>query len=135
MPYLLEIINKELSCKVNRTKGLDYFIDADFARDQTLNNPLNPSNILSRSRFVIIYVGVPIFQRSKLQIEIVLLIYEAEYIVLSLVTSKVISLLQLPKDLNLIITLQILLLKFIMKYLKIIKAVLQQLSLRNHQLE
>ena len=29
--YLLDIANKELICKVDKAKGLEYYVDTDFA--------------------------------------------------------------------------------------------------------
>ena len=31
--YLIDTIDRGLICKPNRTKGLEYFIDADFAEE------------------------------------------------------------------------------------------------------
>ena len=55
--YLLETIDKGLICKVDRSKGLECFVDVDFAGGWTLNDPLNLDNVLSRSEFVIMYAG------------------------------------------------------------------------------
>ena len=78
--------------KVDKNKGLKCFVDTDFARGQTPNNPLNLDNILSRSRFIIMHAGVPVFQESNLQTEITLSICEAKYIALSTVIREVIPL-------------------------------------------
>ena len=98
--YLLETIDKGLVYKVDKNKGLEYFVDTDFTGGWTPNDPLNPDNVLSRSRFVIMYAGIPIFWRSKLQTEIALSTCKAEYIALSAVMREVIPLIQLLKDLK-----------------------------------
>ena len=70
-------------------------MDADFAGGWNSDDPLNPENVLSRTGFVIMYAGVPVFWRSKLQTEIDLSACEAEYIALSAAMREVIPLIQL----------------------------------------
>ena len=86
--------------KVDRTRGLEYFVNANFAGGWNSEDPLNPENVLSRTSFVIYYCGIPIFWRSKLQTEITLSTCEAEYITLSTAIHEVIPLIQLLKDLE-----------------------------------
>ena len=98
--YLLDTMDRGLMCKIDKSKGLECYVDADFAGGWTPSDPLNPDNALSRSDFVITYSGVPIFWRSKLQTEIALSTCEAEYIALSTAMREVIPLMQLLKDLK-----------------------------------
>ena len=59
--YLLDTADKGLICKVDKAKGLECYVDVDFARGWTPIDPLNSDNVLSRTGFVITYVGIPIF--------------------------------------------------------------------------
>ena len=97
---LLETKDQGLICKVDKLKGLECFVDADFAGGWSPSDPLNPENVLSRTGFAIMCAGVPIFWRSKLQTEIALSTCEAEYIALSTAMREVIPLMQLLKDLK-----------------------------------
>ena len=64
--YLIDTADRGLICRVDKSKGLECFVDADFAGGWNAKDPLNPENVLSRTGFVITYAGVPIFWRSKL---------------------------------------------------------------------
>ena len=98
--YLIDTIDRGLTCKVDRMKGLECFVDADFAGGWNANDPLNPTSVLSRTGYVITYSGLPICWSSKLQTEIALSTCEAEYIALSTAMREVIPLIQLLKDLE-----------------------------------
>ena len=98
--YLIDTIDRGFICKEDCSKGLECFVDADFAGGWNADDPLNPENVLSRTGFVITYAGIPIFWRSKLQTEIALSTCEAEYIALSTAMREVIPLIQLLKDLK-----------------------------------
>ena len=98
--YLIDTVGRGLVCKVDRSKGLECFVDADFAGGWNSDDPLNPENVLSRTGFVIMYADVPVFWRSKLQTEIALSTCEAEYIALSAAMREVIPLIQLLEDLK-----------------------------------
>ena len=98
--HLIDAADKGLTCRVNKGKGLEYCVDADFAGGQNLSDSLNPDNVLSRAGFVILYAGIPIFWRSKLQTEIALSTCEAEYIALSSAMHEVILLIQLLEDMK-----------------------------------
>ena len=63
--------------KVDKGKGLECYVDADFAGGWSQEDPLNPDNVLSTTVFVIRYSGKHVFWRSKLQTEIELPMYEA----------------------------------------------------------
>ncbi|KAL7540481.1 hypothetical protein ACHAXR_010143, partial [Thalassiosira sp. AJA248-18] len=58
-------------------------------------NTSNPESVLSRTGIVILYVGCPIYWRSKLQPEIALNTTESEYIALSMVMREVLPFLNL----------------------------------------
>ena len=81
--YLLGSRNKGIKYKVDLSKGLECYVDADFAGGWDQTDPHDTSNLMSRSGFVIKYTDCPIYWSSKLQTEISLSTAKAEYIALS----------------------------------------------------
>jgi len=67
------------------TRGIEVFVEADFAGGWDPGDALNADNVYSCTGYVyvICYAGCPIFWQSKLQTEIALSTAEAEYIALS----------------------------------------------------
>ena len=59
--YLIDIKDKDLICKVDKTKSLECYADADFASGWSLDDSLNPENVLLRTGFIIINTSIPIF--------------------------------------------------------------------------
>ena len=59
--YLIETKDRGLICKVDKSKGLECYVDADFAGGWNPADPLNLENVMSRTGFVIRYSGIPIF--------------------------------------------------------------------------
>ena len=74
-----------LTCEPNIAKGLEVFVDADFAGGFNATNAEDPASACSRTGFVIKHAGCPIIWKSKLQTEIALSTTEAECIALSTV--------------------------------------------------
>ena len=68
---------------VDKTKSLEVYVDASFARDWNKTWSHEPSSVLSRTGYLIFYAGCPITWLSKLQTEISLSTAESEYIALS----------------------------------------------------
>ena len=81
-------------------KGLECFVDADFAGGWTQADADNAEQVMSRTGFVIRYAGCPIGWCSKLQSEIALSTAEAEYIALSQALREVIPLVSLIDELG-----------------------------------
>lgn len=81
--YLLATSDKGIHYKPDPSKGLECYVDADFAGGWSSGDHTNPECVLSRTGFVIMYAGCPITWCSKLQTEIALSTTEAEYIALS----------------------------------------------------
>jgi hypothetical protein len=75
--------DKGICYKIDLLKGLECFVDADFAGGWDINNPDNAGNLMSTEEFVIKYVNCPIYWSSKLQTEIAFSAPKAEYITLS----------------------------------------------------
>ena len=80
------------------TRGLECYVDADFAGGWKYGNNDSPESVLSRTGFVIIYAGCPITWGSKLLTEIALSTTESEYIALPSVMREVIPFLGLMKE-------------------------------------
>jgi hypothetical protein len=81
--YLLKTKDQGLILKPDKSRGLECFVDADWAgswRDRSSNGPLSSH---SRTGYVIKYAGCPIIWASKMQPLIALSTTEAEYIALS----------------------------------------------------
>ena len=81
--YLLSSHDKGIHYKPDSTRGLECYVDADFAGGWSSGEYTNPECVLSRTGFVIMYAGCPITWCSKLQTEIALSTTESEYSALS----------------------------------------------------
>jgi hypothetical protein len=81
--YLLSSSDKGIHYKPDKSRGLEVYVDADFAGGWSSGDYHNPECVLSRTGYVIMYAGCPITWSSKLQTEIALSTTEAEYIALS----------------------------------------------------
>ena len=98
--YVLGTRDKGTRFIPNKSKGDEYFADADFAGSWDKADVNNPENVPSRTGYVIFIFGCPVLHVSKLQTEIVLSTAEAEYISLSYATRDMIPLINLLKELN-----------------------------------
>ena len=63
--------------------AIDCHVDADFAGNWDKNDPEDPSNVKSRTGFLITFADVPLLWKSKVQDHIALSTMESEYIALS----------------------------------------------------
>ena len=81
--YLKGTSKRGIIYKPDVSRGLECFVDASFAPGWRHDIPDDPTNVLSRTGFVIMYAGCPVFWSSKLQTEIALSTAESEYIALS----------------------------------------------------
>ena len=98
--YLLGSRERGIIYKPNKTKGLECYVDADFAGGWQLADAESADNVLSRTGYVLMYAGCPIHWVSKLQTEIALSTAEAEYIALSQSLREVIPLMSMMKELQ-----------------------------------
>ena len=96
----METKNKGLIFTPDRSRGIEVYVDADFAGSWDKADALDSSNVLSRTGFVIMFCGAPVLWCSKLQTEIALSTAEAEYIALSMAMRAVIPLLQMFQELK-----------------------------------
>ncbi len=80
--YLLGTKEKGIKYKIDQSKGLECYFDANFAGGWDNTDPDDASNLIPRTGFVIKYADCPIYWKSKLQTEIALSMAKAEYIAL-----------------------------------------------------
>ena len=97
------------------TKGLECYVDADFAGGWMKANGDDPDNVLSRTGMVIMYANCPVYWRSSLQTEIALSTAEAEYIALSSALRQVLPLMTMMEEIDRIIPLDLTKPKFVCK--------------------
>jgi len=96
--YLLDTRDKGIIYKPDISRGLECFVDADFAGGWKDGDHNAPESVLSRTGYVIMYAGCPITWGSKMQSEIALSTTESEYIALSTAMREVIPFLNLMKE-------------------------------------
>ena len=82
----------------DRSKGLECYVDTDWAGNWHENFFDDPSHANSRTGYIITYAGCPIVWASKMQSLIALSTTEAEYIALSTALREVIAILHLLNE-------------------------------------
>jgi hypothetical protein len=105
--YLLDTCSHAIVYKPDTTKGLECYVDTDFAGGWSQADSDNAKNVLLRTGYIITYAGCPIHWVSHLQTEIVLSTAEAEYIALSQSLRDVLPLISLLKELHEIFPLKV----------------------------
>jgi hypothetical protein len=85
--------------KLDLSRGIEVYVDADFAGLWTHETAFDPNSVLSRTGYVIFLFGCPLFWHSKLQTEIALSTTEAEYIAISQALRNVTPLINLMNEL------------------------------------
>ncbi len=98
--YLLDTCKCSIFYKPNKSKGLECYVDTDFAGGWSQADAENADNVLSRTGYILMYANCPILWVSRLQMEIALSTAEAEYIALSQSLRDVIPLITLLKEIN-----------------------------------
>ena len=104
----------------NTSKGLECYVDADFAVGWQEANADGADNVISRTGMVIMYANFPIILRSSLKTEIAISTAEAEYIALSSALRQVLPLMTMTGEINELFPLLISNLIFFAKYMKTI---------------
>ena len=97
--YLKKTSDQGLIMTIDKKKGLECYVDADFAGGFCKTEPTNPRDCLSRTGYIIKYAGCSIVWSSKLQLMIALSMTEAEYMALSTAAREVIYLMKLLEEL------------------------------------
>ena len=98
--YLLRTKHRGLILKPDKSKGLECYVDADFAGSWSSHSSHDPLSVHSRTGFCIFYAGCPILWKSKIQSIIALSTTEAEYVALSSALREVIPIIKLLEDLS-----------------------------------
>ena len=91
--YLKTHKDEGLVFKSHTSKGLECYVDADFADNWSIMETHDRASVLLRTGFYIMLAGFPILYASILQTEIALSITKAEYIALSTEIHEVIPML------------------------------------------
>ncbi len=102
--YLVDNPERGIIYKIDRSKGLEVYIDADFAGSWSAADSDNADNVLSRTGFIICYANCPIVWFSKLQTKIALSTAEAEYIAISHALCQMTPIQNLMKEIHCIIS-------------------------------
>ena len=105
--YLPHTRREGIVYSTNTSKGLECYVDADFAGGWQEANTDDSDKVMSRTVMVIMYANCPIFWRSSLQTEIALRTAEAEYIALSSALRQVLPLMTMTEEINEVSTLLI----------------------------
>ena len=92
--------NKGVIMKPDPTKGLELYVDADFAGEWSRDTSADPRLCLSQTGYVLMYAGCPVLWKSQLQTIIALSTAEAEYLVLSFALRTSIPLIRLLKEIG-----------------------------------
>ncbi len=70
--YLLGSADKVLIYNPDPSRGLECFMDDNFASNWNSQHKMNPENVLSRTGYVVMFADCPVLWSSKLQTEIAL---------------------------------------------------------------
>jgi hypothetical protein len=98
--YLLDTRKCGIIYKPNRPKGLECYVDTNFAGGWLQVDDENADNVQSWTGYVIVYANCSILWVSPLQTEILLSTAKAEYIALSQALQDVIPLITLLQEIN-----------------------------------
>ena len=78
--YLFGTLKQGLNLSLDLSKGIEYFVGADFAGNWQPEDTDDRNNLLSRTGFVIFFWRCPVTWISKLQTEVALLTNKTEHI-------------------------------------------------------
>ena len=98
--YLIGMSARGMVYKPDVKKGLELFVDAEFAGNWKNADADHPENCLSRTGYLIRYNNCIILWKSQLQTEITLSSTESEYVSLSQALRQVMPVIQTLKEFN-----------------------------------
>ena len=98
--YLRGSATRGILFKPDKSKGIECFVDADFAGSWQIEDSQDPMSAMSRTGYVIRFAGCPVMWVSKLQSVCSLSTTESEYIALSQSLRDVIPMMELLKELT-----------------------------------
>jgi hypothetical protein len=113
--YLLSTKGQGIIYRQDSSKGIEVYVDANFAGGWNPGDAMNADIFYSRTGYVIRYAGCPIYWQSKLQSKIALSTAEAEYISLSQALRETLPMTNLMKEINVIFPLYLPLPRFVIK--------------------
>ncbi len=113
--YLLSMQDRSMTYTPDSTRGIEVYVDADFAGGWDSGDAMNADNVYSQTGYVIWYAGCPIYWQSKLQLEIALSTAEAVYIALSQALRETIPMTSLMKEINVIFPIYVPAPRFVVK--------------------
>jgi hypothetical protein len=105
--YLKRTTREGIVLRPDSTRGIQCYVDADFAGSWSSADADDPTSVYSRTGYIIMYAGCPIVWVSKLQTEVALSTTEAEYIALSQAMRDLIPLLGLLEEISPILNLHV----------------------------
>ena len=100
LKYLRQVGQLGICYKPDKSKSLENYVDASFAGEWNKSWSTEPSSVMSRTGYVILYANCLIIWSSKLQTEIALSTTESEYIALSQSLRDVLPLIDLLNELK-----------------------------------
>lgn len=98
--YLKGTAEHGLILRPDNSRGIECYVDADFAGTYKPELSDKPESLLSRTGYTIYFKGCPIIWVSKMQTEITLSTTEAEYVALSQSMRDVIPFMQIIDEVN-----------------------------------
>ena len=99
--YLKHTRSQGIILKPDSTKSIEVYADADFSGNWNRNTAeYDASTAKSRSGYIILHAGCPIFWSSKLQTQVALSTTEAEYVSLSQALREVVPIMNLISELK-----------------------------------
>lgn len=98
--YLKDTCTKGIILKPDKNRGIECYVDADYAGSWQVEDSQYPMNAMSRTGYVILFAGCPVMRVSKLQSVCSLSTTESEYIALSQSLRDVIPMMELLKELT-----------------------------------
>jgi hypothetical protein len=104
-----------MNYKPDLKKGLEVFVDTNFAGGWDPEDAENADNVYSCTGYAICYAGCSMFWQNKLQTEIALSTAEAEYIALLWALRETLPMTNLMRETNVIFPLYIPKPKFVLK--------------------
>ena len=105
--YLKGTSDRGIVYHPDKTKGIECYVDSDFAGGWSQADADNTENVMSRTGYAIYYVECPVLWSSKLQTEIALYTTESKYIALSSAMRDVIPFIFIMKETSLVFPVQL----------------------------
>ena len=98
--YLIDTADKGIEFVPDLSKGLDCYVDADWAGAYGYEDDQDPVSVKSRTGFVLTLFGCPIIWQSKLQTEITLSSTAAEYVAFSMAMREILPMRALLQEIG-----------------------------------